>query len=98
MPSSTDQFYRGKNLLFSLLKQSYAQDSSRLYLDANGLLQQIVHFIVLMDPLLRDEPKTDSSSEKVQAVDIRTGNQEVTVSKKPQREVKATEQKLLNNG
>lgn len=34
---------------------------------------------MLMDPLLRAEPETNTSSEKVQAVDMRKGNQEVTL-------------------
>lgn len=34
---------------------------------------------MLIEPLLRAEPKANTSSEKVQAVDMRKGNQEVTL-------------------
>jgi len=57
---------------------------------------------MLVDPFLRAEPKTNTCSTKVEAVEMRKGNQEVTFwethLKKTQREVNATEQKLLSNG
>lgn len=55
-----------------------------------------------MDSLLRTGLKTNTSSVKAQAVDMRKGNQEVTMrntlkKKQTQREVNTTKQKLLNN-
>lgn len=55
---------------------------------------------MLMDPLLRAETKTNTSSEKVQAVHEKRKSRsdfEKYILNKPQREVNATEQKLLNN-
>lgn len=51
-------------------------------MDASGIPPEILYGVTLIDPLVRTEPKTNTSFENVQAADRRKENQEMTMKKK----------------